>query len=201
MNHPPNLVVWNDNQVILLVDPVDQGFKWTHWGWLVSVPECLWPQLGRLRWLGARTIWWRGKWQSTPVFLPEKSRGQRSLVGYSPWDHKESDTTEWLHFHFSLWCIGGGNGNPLQYSFLENPRDRGAWWAAICGVVQSRTQLKRLSSSSSCRTIWRFLRSCFWHLSRDDSRSGLSWDHPLENLLCDWGSSLYGSIKIVKCLS
>ena len=57
--------------------------------------------------------------------------------------------TERLHFHFSLSCIGEGNGNPLQYSCLENPRDRGAWRAAVCGVAQSRTQLKRLSSSSN----------------------------------------------------
>ena len=61
----------------------------------------------------------------------------------------ESDTTERLHFHFSLSCIGEGNGNPLQCSCLENPRDGGAWWAAVSGVAQSRTRLKRLSSSSS----------------------------------------------------
>ena len=67
----------------------------------------------------------------------------------SPWGHKESDTTEWLHFHFSLSRLGEGNGNPLQCSCLENPRDRGAWWAAVYGVAQSRTQLKRLSSSGS----------------------------------------------------
>ena len=59
----------------------------------------------------------------------------------------ESDTTERLHFHFSLSCIGEGNGNPLQCSCLENPRDGGAWWAAVYGVVQSWTRLKRLSSS------------------------------------------------------
>ena len=64
-------------------------------------------------------------------------------------DQRESDTTEWLHFHFSLSCIGEGNGNPLQCSCLESPRDGGAWWAAIYGVAQSWTQLKRLSSSSS----------------------------------------------------
>ena len=58
----------------------------------------------------------------------------------------ESDTTERLHFHFSLSCIGEGNGNPLQRSCLENPGDRGAWWAAVLGVAQSRTRLKRLSS-------------------------------------------------------
>ena len=70
-------------------------------------------------------------------------------MGYSPWGHKEPDTTERLHFHFSLSCIGEGNGNPLQCSCLENPRDGGASWAAFYGVAQSRTRLKRLSSSSS----------------------------------------------------
>ena len=79
-----------------------------------------------------------------------KSYGRRSLVGCSPWGHKESDTTERLPFHFSLSCIGEGNGNPLQCSCLENPRDGGAWWAAVYGVSQSPTRLKRLSSSSSC---------------------------------------------------
>ena len=68
-------------------------------------------------------------------------------MGYSPWGHKESDTTERLHFPFSLSRIGEGNGNPLQCSCLENPRDKGAWWAAVYGVTQSRTRLKRLSSS------------------------------------------------------
>ena len=84
-----------------------------------------------------------------PVLLPGESHGQRSLVGCSPWGCWELDTTERLHFHFSLSCTGEGNGNPLQCSCLENPRDGGAWWAAIYGVTQSRTQLKRLSSSSS----------------------------------------------------
>ena len=70
-------------------------------------------------------------------------------MGCSLWGHSELDMTERLHFHFSLSCIGEGNGNPLQCSCLENPRDGGAWWAAVSGVAQSRTQLKRLSSSSS----------------------------------------------------
>ena len=91
----------------------------------------------------------RRQWQPTPVLLPGKSHGWRSLVGCGPWGHEESDTTERLHFHFSLLCTGEGNGNPLQSSCLENPRNRGAWWAAVCGVAQSRTRLKRLSSSSS----------------------------------------------------
>ena len=81
----------------------------------------------------------RRQWHPTPVLLPGKSHGQRSLVGCSPWGHKEQDTTERLHFHFSLSCIGEGNGNPLQCSCLENPRDGGAWWAAIYGVAQSQT--------------------------------------------------------------
>ena len=89
------------------------------------------------------------QWQPTPVLLPGKSHGLRSLVGCSPWGRKESDMTEQLHFHFSRSCIGEGNGNPLQCSCLENPRDRGAWWAAFYGVAQSRTWLKQLSSSSS----------------------------------------------------
>ena len=95
---------------------------------------------------------WRRRWHPTPVLLPGKSHGRRSLVGCSPWGRKESDMTEQLPFHFSLSCIGEGNGNPLQCSCLENPRDRGAWWAAISGVTQSQTRLKRLSSSSSSST-------------------------------------------------
>ena len=87
----------------------------------------------------------RRQWHPTPVLLPGKSHGWRSLEGCSPWGRWGSDTTEWLHFHFSLSCIGEGNGNPLQCSCLENPRDGGAWWAAVYGVAQSRTQLKWLS--------------------------------------------------------
>ena len=91
----------------------------------------------------------RRQWQPTPVLLPGKSHGQRSLVGCSPWGREKSDTTERIPFHFSLSCIGEGNGNPLQCSCLENPRDGGAWWAAVYGIAQSWTVLKRLSSSSS----------------------------------------------------
>ena len=87
----------------------------------------------------------RRQWHPTPVFLPGKSHGWRSLVGCSPWVRWGSDTTERLHFHFSLSCIGEGNGTPLQCSCLENPRDGGAWWAAVYGVTQSRTRLKWLS--------------------------------------------------------
>ena len=163
-----------------------------------------------------KTLWvgmipWRRKWQPTPVFFPEKSHGQRSLVGYSPWGHNESemivtkhihqrrqwhptpvllpgkshgwrslvgcspwgrwgsDMTERLHFHFSLSCIREENGNPLQYSCLENPKDGGAWWPAVYGVAQSRTRLKWLSSSkhihtyilSTCITVyWLWFQVC-----------------------------------------
>ena len=86
--------------------------------------------------------------------LPGKSHGWRSLVGCSPWGRTESDTTERLHFHFSLSCIGDWNGNPLQCSCLEDPRDSVACWAAVYGVAQSRTRLKQLSSSSS-RVLWK----------------------------------------------
>ena len=94
-------------------------------------------------------IYRRRQWHPTPVLLPGKSHGQRSLLGFSPWGREESYMTEQLHFHFSLSCIGEGNGNPLQCSCLENPRDGGAWWAATYRVAQSRTRLEQLSSSSS----------------------------------------------------
>ena len=91
----------------------------------------------------------RRQWHPTPVLLPGKSHGWRSLEGCSPWGCWGSNMTKRLHFHFSLSCIGEGNGNPLQCSCLENPRDREAWWAAIYGVTQSRTRLKWLSNSNS----------------------------------------------------
>ena len=75
------------------------------------------------------TLAWKIPWTEEPV-------------GWSPWGREESDTTERLHFHFSLSCIGEGNGNPLQCSGLENPRDRGTCWAAVLGVAQSQTRLK-----------------------------------------------------------
>ena len=83
------------------------------------------------------------------MVFPVVIYGWRSLVGCSPWGREESDTTEQLHFHFLLSCIGEGSGNPLQCSCLENPRDGRAWWAVVYGVAQSWTRLKWLSSSSS----------------------------------------------------
>ena len=96
------------------------------------------------------------QWHPTPVFLPRKIPWTEEPGRLQSMGSLESDTTEWLHFYFSLSCIGEGNGNPLQCSCLENPRDGGAWWAAVYGVAQSRTRLKRLSSSgsSSLHTSW-----------------------------------------------
>ena len=82
------------------------------------------------------TLAWRIPWTEGPGGL--QSMGSR-----------RSDMTEQLHFHFSLSCIGEGNGNPLQCFCLESPRDGRAWWAAVCGIAQSQTRLRRLSSSSS----------------------------------------------------
>ena len=102
-----------------------------------------------LRFMGLRGR----QWHPTLVLLPGKPHGWRSLVGYSPCGREESDMTERLPFHFSLSCIGEGNGNPLQCSCLENHRHKEAWWAAVYGVAQSWTLLKRLSSSSSNMSI------------------------------------------------
>ena len=103
----------------------------------------------------SRREYWHGllfswSWNTfpSPVLIAGKSHGWRSLVGYSPWGREESDTTKRRHFHFSLSCVGEGNGNPLQSSCLESPGDGGAWWAAVDGVAQGRTWLKWLSSSS-----------------------------------------------------
>ena len=93
-------------------------------------------------WFSHLSTYFTSGWQPTPVFLPGESHGQRSLVGSSPWGHKESDMTERLHFHFSLSCTGEGNGNPLQCSCLESPRNGGPWWVAVYGVAQIRTRLK-----------------------------------------------------------
>ena len=105
----------------------------------------------------------------TPVLLPGKSHGRRNPVGCRLWGREESDTTERLHFHFSLSSIGEGNSNPLQCSCLENPRDGGAWWAAIYGVAQSRTQVKQLSSSSSSNPgdpVWSLVGKIPWKRER-----------------------------------
>ena len=120
----------------------------------------------------------RRQWHPTPVLLPRKSHGWRSLEGCSLWGRWGLDTTERLYFHFSLSCIGEGNGNPLQCSWRESPRDGGAWWAAVCGVAQSRTRLKWLSSkpqelADSVGNLW----------SWQTTDAG-----PLRNQSGDWGA-------------
>ena len=123
----------------------------TYW-WFEPVPEgfhkykdCVWDFL---HFIYDYLSVWRRQWHPTPVLLPGKSCGWRSLEGCSPWGRWGLNMTERLHFHFSLSCIGEGNGNQLQCSCLENPRDAEAWWAAVYGVTQSRTWLKWLSNSN-----------------------------------------------------
>ena len=140
---PPYRIDWND-----CLKSVTNMQIWSHTCALVGIDDFIWSLLCPRR----------RQWHPTPVLLLGKSHGWRSLVGCSPWDGEESDTTERLHFHFSLWCTGKGNGNPLQYSCLEKARDGRAWWAAVYGVAQSRTRLKRLSSSSSYSVLLGFLQ-------------------------------------------
>ena len=145
---------------------------------------CLWCRRpGFDPWLGK--IPWRMAWQPTPVFLPGESHRQRSLVGYSPWGHNESDTTERLspaqHRHacgLPSWLSakeaarnardsgeagsvpgsgrspGGGHGNPLQCSWLENPKDRGTWQATVLRVTKNQRQLKQLSMHAYMHTMY-----------------------------------------------
>ena len=99
----------------------------------------------------------RRQWHPTPVLLPGKSHGRRSLVGCSPWGRKEWDTTEWLHFHFSLSCIGEGNGNPLQCSCLKNPRDSRACWAAIYDWSYLAATAAKFNNSQNLSHYFTFL--------------------------------------------
>ena len=116
------------------------------------------------------TLAWKIPWTEEPGRL--QSMG---LLGVS-------DTTERLPFHYSLSCIGEGNGNPLQCSCLENPRDGGAWWAPVYGVSQSRTQLKHLSSSSSSV---KYTHSAVQALPTSISRTSSSPDETLYPLNSD----------------
>ena len=95
----------------------------------------------------------RRQWHPTPVLLPGKSHGWRSLVGCSPWGREESDTTEWLPFHFSLSCIGEGNGNPLQCSCLENPRDGESGGLPSLGSHRVRHDWSDLAAAAAAGTI------------------------------------------------
>ena len=104
--------------------------------WPVALKLILNPELEKAMVPHSSTLAWKILWTEEPGRL--QSMGSLRV-----------GTTEQLHFHFSLSCIGEGKGNPLQCFCLENPRDAGAWWAAVYGVAQSHTRLKWLSSSSS----------------------------------------------------
>ena len=152
----------------------------------------------------------RRQWHPTPVLLPGKSHGQRSLVGCSPWGRYELDTTERLHFHFLLSCIGEGNGNPLQCSCLENPRNGGAWWAAVYEVGQSRTWLKRLSSSSKSSLSEKYKVNKYPFLKRPAKKTTqvfkvMSWtqclNHDIEGCLRFFISFLVPSFFLQEDLS
>ena len=150
----------NFTEKLLLLDSISHqlGYKTT---FRLITTQAKWPPFLSSLLVVAR----RRLWHPTPVLLPGKSYGQRSLVGCSPWGREEADTTERLHFHFSLPWIGEGNGHPLQCSCLENPRDGGACWAAVYGVAQSRTRLMRLSSSFVSLFFYIALCSSLWRLN------------------------------------
>ena len=126
----------------------------------------------------------RRQWHPTPVLLPGKSHEWRSLVGCSPWGCEELDTTERLHFHFSLSYIGEGNANLLQCSCLENLSDGGAWWDAVYGVAQSRTRLKWLISSMVYQQkLLNLLLLCFlWNIK---STEEADWEASV-GIPCCW---------------
>ena len=134
-------------------------------------------------------LWRRRQWHPTPVLLPGKSHGRRSLVGCSPWDHWEWDTTEWLHFHFSLSCIGEGNGNPLQYSCWRIPGTGepgglpsmgshrvGHDWSYLAAAAAPG--YGNIFPSKSCREAW---RSGHW-LAR--GQMNMADDTKFRSLIC-----------------
>ena len=133
---------------------------------------------------------WRRQWHPTLVLLPGKSHGWRSLVGCSPWGLEESDTTERLQFHFSLSCIGEGNGNPLQCSCLENPRDRGAGGLPSMGSHRVGHDWSDLAAAAAANTmlaaIFRamHLSSGQWEVSRNiGNLRQLFWKMPCPSSL------------------
>ena len=125
---------------------------WVHWSPLSA--EC--TGVHSVTWVPSPFWGSLNHWHcQCPCIFKAEHGGKRSLVGCSPWGREESDTPEQLPFHFSLSCTGEGNGNPLQCSCLENPRDRGAWWAAVYGVTQSWTRLKwQQGDGGKSETLW-----------------------------------------------
>ena len=122
-----------------------------------------------MTWLSLFTFMhWRRKWQPTPVFLPGESQARGSLVGCRLWGHTESDTTEWLSNSNDM--NGEGNGNPLQYSCLENPMDRGAWQAIVHGVARVGHNLATKSPP-----IWYWSPYPPWPIKPNIISPGTSW--------------------------
>ena len=115
----------------------------------------------------------RRQWQPTPVLLPGKSHGQRSLVGCSPWGHKESDTTERLPFHLSASCVGEGNGNPLQCSCLENPRNGSLVGCRLWGRTESDTTeaTQQQQQQQQPLTCWLYLIRSFMNLHTEQKQT------------------------------
>ena len=114
------------------------------------------------------TLAWKTPWIEEP----------RRLL--SPWGCEESDMTERLHLHFSLLCIGEGNGNPLQCSCLENPRDRGAWWAATYGLHRVEHDWSNLAVAAAAAATYTTLIDCAGLCAS----SFYPWWIPNVNLFC-----------------
>ena len=133
---------------------------------------------------------WRRQWHPTPVLLPGKSRGWRSLVGCSPWCRKESDMTEWLHFHFSLLCIGDGNGNPLQRSCLENPRDGEPAWLPSMGPHRVGHDWSDIAAAAAADYVHVHAQSLQSYLTlcdpMDSSLPGSSVHEILQATILEW---------------
>ena len=143
-------------------------------------------------------------WHPTPVLLPGESHGRRSLVGCSPWGLKEPDTTEQLHFHFSLSCIGEGNGNPLQCSCLENPRDGETGGLPSMGSHGVGHGWHDLAAAGKCfdcwfkdsgtviSRYWGFNVLCYLGLTLDALYMMLSHSWWWEEANCEWRLKIWG---------
>ena len=146
-------------------------------------------------WVGK--IPWRREWLPTPVFLPQEFHGQRSLVAYSPRDHKESDTTEQLTVSpcFFFFSLQEGNGNPLQYFCLENSMDEGAWWVTVHGVTKSQTRLSNFMMMALLNAPHACVFSCGWLLATPwmiACEAPLSMEFPLQERWSSCHSQLQG---------
>ena len=136
---------------------------------------------------------WEKAMASHSSTLAWKIPWTESLVDCSPWGRTESDTTGWLHVHFSLSCIGEGNGNPLQCSCLENPRDGGAWWAAVYGVGHDWSDLAAAAAAVS------FMRAppiSFYHLWELSFKQWI-WDDTFRPQYLRWISKLANGWQIL----